>query len=68
MDAIFEPRLPGKARVSLAELDVGDIGIQCLDLAQSQAGEAVIIAVCGELFACEIVLFFAPAIIGARFS
>ncbi len=46
MDAIFEPWLPSQALVSLAKLDVGDIGVQSLDLAQCQAGETVIIAVC----------------------
>ena len=68
MNPIFESLLPGKAIVALAKLDVGNVGVQALGLAQGQAGVAVIIAVCGELFACEIVLFFAPAIIGARFS
>jgi hypothetical protein len=39
-------------------LDVGNVGVQALGLAQGQAGVAVIIAVYGDLFAFEIVLIF----------
>jgi hypothetical protein len=43
-------------------LDIGDVGIQTLSLAQSQAGVAVIIAVCTELFAFEIGLILADGL------
>jgi len=61
VEAILEPGLSGKALISFAELDIGDIGIQVLSLAH---GQAVIIAVCAELFACKIVLFFADGLQG----
>ena len=58
MDPVFESLLSGKALVALAKLDVGNVGVQALGLAQGQAGVAVIIAVYGDLFAFEIVLIF----------
>ena len=62
VDAIFESVLPRKALISFAELDVRDIGVQALCLASRQVGQAVIVAVCAELFACEIVWFFADGL------
>jgi hypothetical protein len=43
MDPVFESLLSGKALVALAKLDVGNVGVQALSLAQGQAGVAMII-------------------------
>ena len=55
MNAILEPLLFKEAGVSFAELQVRDIGIQLFGLAERQIGEAIIVAVRGELFALEVI-------------
>ncbi len=58
MDAQLEPLLPGKLRIALAEVHVGDIGIQAFLLTERQAGLAEIIAISTEDFACEVIWMF----------
>ena len=55
MNAILESHLLEKAGIPFAELDVGDVGVQLFPLAERQIGQAVIIAVGGELFALKVI-------------
>src|SRR6266542_7142435 len=59
MESIFESVLLAEARVAFAKLQVREISIQTLCLAEDQIGITVIIAVCTELPALEIVRGFA---------
>jgi hypothetical protein len=59
MDTILESLLLEEAGISLAKLDIRDIGIQLFCLAERQIGKAVVVAVCTELPALEIVRGFA---------
>ena len=54
MDAILESWLLEEAWISLAKLQIRDIGIQLFRLAERQIGKAVIVAVGGELFALKV--------------
>ena len=55
----FETLLLGKARIAFAELDIGDVGVDLFIFAERQAVEGVIVAVCGEFFALEVVWILA---------
>lgn len=74
--AIFETLLIGKTRIALAELDVGDVGVESFIFADRQAVQRMIVAIGGELFSMKIGVifsdgddvFFAPSTIGLRLS
>ena len=76
MNAILETLLIGKARIAFAELDVRDVCIDVFVLAEGERRERVVVAVGGELFFLEEGItfsdgdnvFFAPLIMGSRFS
>ena len=76
VNASLETLLIGKARVTFAELDVGDVGIDLFILAHRQAVERMIVAIGGQLLALKIGfifsdggdVFFALVNIGSRFS
>lgn len=53
MESFLETLLFSKARISLAELDVGDVGIKAMLLAEGEIGLAEIIAVSTEGLASE---------------
>ena len=59
VDAILEALLISKARISFAELDVGDVGIDLFIFADRQTVEGMIVTIGGELFALEIGWLFA---------
>ena len=76
VNASLETLLIGKARVTFAELDVGDIRVDLFILAHRQAVERMIVAIGGQWLALKIGflfsdggdVFFAPSNIGLRFS
>ena len=55
MNAILESRLFEEVGISFAELDVGDVSIQLLRLAECQIGQAIIVAVRSELFSLKVI-------------
>lgn len=55
METLLETLLIGEARVTRAELDIGDISIEALLFAESKIGMRKIIAVRCEGLACEVV-------------
>ena len=61
MDAILESLLSGKAFISFAELDIGDVSIQTFGLAKCQTTQAVIVAVRRELFTSKVVFILAQS-------
>ena len=58
VDALLETLLIGKARVTFAELDVGDVGIDLFTLAHRQIVERMIVAIGGQLLALKIGFIF----------
>jgi len=76
LDAVLEALLVSKALVPFSELDIGDISIDVFGLAQGERLERVVVAVGSELFFLEEGItfsdgdgvFFAPLIMGSRFS
>ena len=76
VDAVLETFLLGEAGIACAVLDVGDVSIDLFILADLQAVERVIVGISGQLFALKPGLtfsdgdgvFFAPLIMGSRFS
>ena len=62
MDSILEAFLPGEARVTFAEVNVGDVSVHLFVAADGQAVKRMVVAVGGELFAFEIVGAFADGL------
>ena len=56
---IFETLLIGKARIALAELDIGDVRVQLFIFADRQTVQRMIVTIGGEFFALEVVWVFA---------
>jgi len=61
MDAVFESLLSGETFIPLAKLQVGDIGIEILILAEDEIGQREIITIRAELLAVEVVRVFADS-------
>ena len=59
METLLETLLIGKAWITITKLDVGDVGIEVLLLAEGKVGMTEIIAVCREGLAFKIVGRFA---------
>lgn len=74
--AVLETLLIGEARIALAELDVGDVGVESFLFADRQTVQRMIVAVGGQLLVLKIGfivsasgdVFLAPSTIGLRFS
>ena len=69
MDAVFESLLSGETFIPLAKLQVGDIGIEILILAEDEIGQREIITIRAELLAVEVVRTFADGphvLLGSR--